>query len=135
MPDPNGEHLVATFSGVVTGTRTTGAALTLTGAARDVPAERLVLTFTGVASGDVPVTVTDARVTLVDGQTYRLESPPAHWLIRARALHVHRDVRAEFFRAVPSRRVPLGKRLFWRALLWLVARRSGLRLLGALRGR
>ena len=135
MPEPNGPHPVATFSGLVTCTRTSSAALTLSGAARDVPAERLVLTFTGVASCDVPATVTDARVTRVDGRTYRLESPPAHWLIRARALHLHRDVRAEFFRAVPPRRVPLGKRLFWRALLWLAARRSGLRLLGALRGR
>lgn len=115
--------------------RTAGAALTLNGAALDAPAQRLVLTFTDVAPGDVPATVTGARVTVVDGQTYQLESPPEHWLIRARALHVHRDVRADFFQAVPPRRVPLAKRLCWRALLWLAARRSGLRLLGALRGR
>ncbi len=135
MSEPNRQHIVAQFTGAVICTCTAGAALTLSGAALDAPAQRLLLTFTGVASGDLPATVTDARVTAVDGQTYRLESGLEHWRIRARALHVHRDVQADFFRAVPPRRVPPGKRLFWRALLWLAARRSGLRLLGALRGR
>lgn len=33
----------------------------------------------------------------------------------------HRDVTAEFYRAVPPRAVPWRKRLFWRAVLALAA--------------
>jgi len=46
----------------------------------------------------------------------------------------HRDVRAEVFAVVPQRRAPLGKRLFWRIVLWLAKTGTGLRLLRRLRG-
>jgi hypothetical protein len=46
----------------------------------------------------------------------------------------HRDVRAEVFAAVPQRRAPPGKRLFWRLVLWLARRPAGLRLLRRIRG-
>ena len=46
----------------------------------------------------------------------------------------HRDVRAEVFAVVPQQRATLGKRLFWRAVLWLAKTRVGLRLLQRLRG-
>ena len=46
----------------------------------------------------------------------------------------HRDVRAEVFAVVPQRRAPLGKRLFWRIVLWLAKTSAGLRLLRRLRG-
>ena len=135
MSDPNGQHVRAEFVGSVTCVRSGGAALTLSGAARDAPAERLVLTFLGVTPGEMPATLAAARVTAVGGQVYRLESPPEHWVIRARALHLHRDVQTAFFQAIPPRRVPLSQRLFWRVLLRLAAHRSGLRLITALRGR
>ncbi len=47
----------------------------------------------------------------------------------------HRDVRAAVFAAVPQRRAPIGKRLFWRGVLLLARSRAGLELLGKLRGR
>jgi hypothetical protein len=46
----------------------------------------------------------------------------------------HRDVRAEVFAVVPQQRAPLGKRLFWRVVLWLAKTGAGLRLLRRLRG-
>jgi len=46
----------------------------------------------------------------------------------------HRDVRAEVFRVVPQRRASPGKRLFWRAVLFLARFPAGLRLLRRLRG-
>ena len=135
MSDPTSPHVLAEFVGSVICTRSSGAALTLSGAALDAPAERLVLTFLGVAPGEVPATLAAARVTAVGGQAYRLESPPEHWVIRARALHVHRDVQTAFFQALPPRRVPLVKRPFWRVVLRLAAHRGGLRLITAVRGR
>ncbi len=135
MSDPDSPHVLAEFVGSVTCECRSGAALTLRGAALDAPAERLVLTFLGVTPGEVPATLAAARVTAVGGQDYRLESPPEHWVIRARALHMHRDVQTAFFQAIPPRRVPLVKRLFWRVVLQLAAHRSGLRLITALRGR
>jgi hypothetical protein len=42
----------------------------------------------------------------------------------ARGDALHRDVRAEVFAAVPQRRAPFGKRLFWRVVL-AVARVPG----------
>jgi len=46
----------------------------------------------------------------------------------------HRDVRAEVLAAVPQRRASLGKRLFWRIVLFLAQFPAGLRLLKRLRG-
>ena len=46
----------------------------------------------------------------------------------------HRDVRAEVLAAVPQRRASLGKRLFWRIVLFLARFPAGLRLLKRLRG-
>jgi hypothetical protein len=41
----------------------------------------------------------------------------------------HQDVRATVFAAVPQARAPLGKRVFWRLVLWLARYDAGLRLL------
>jgi len=46
----------------------------------------------------------------------------------------HRDVRAEVFAAVPQRRASLGKRAFWRGVLFLARFPAGLSLLKLLRG-
>jgi hypothetical protein len=45
----------------------------------------------------------------------------------------HRDVRAAVFAAVPQRRAPLGKRLFWRLVLALARVPGGVGLLRRLR--
>ena len=46
----------------------------------------------------------------------------------------HRDVSAEVFAAVPQRRAPLGKRVFWRIILFVAQFPAGMRLLKRLRG-
>ena len=46
----------------------------------------------------------------------------------------HRDVRAEVFAAVPQRRASLGKRAFWRVVLFVARFPTGLSLLKRLRG-
>jgi len=46
----------------------------------------------------------------------------------------HRDVRAEVFAVVPQQRASLGKRLFWRVVLFIARFPAGLRLLQRLRG-
>ena len=46
----------------------------------------------------------------------------------------HRDVRAAVFAVVPQQRASLGKRLFWRVVLFIARFPAGLRLLQRLRG-
>jgi hypothetical protein len=46
----------------------------------------------------------------------------------------HRDVRAEVFAAVPQQRASIGKRAFWRVILFVAQFPAGLRLLKRLRG-
>ena len=41
----------------------------------------------------------------------------------------HQDVRAAVFAVVPQSRATLGKRAFWRLVLWLASFPAGLRLL------
>ena len=41
----------------------------------------------------------------------------------------HQDVRAAVFAVVPQREATLGKRIFWRLVLWLARYRAGLGLL------
>jgi hypothetical protein len=46
----------------------------------------------------------------------------------------HRDVRAEVFAAVPQRPASLGKRAFWRTILFVAQFPAGLKLLKRIRG-
>ena len=46
----------------------------------------------------------------------------------------HRDVTAEVFAVVPQRRAPMGKRAFWRIVLFVAQFPAGLRFLKRLRG-
>ena len=46
----------------------------------------------------------------------------------------HRDVSAEVFAVVPQRRASIGKRLFWRVVLFIARFPAGTRLLKRLRG-
>jgi len=46
----------------------------------------------------------------------------------------HRDVRAQVFAVVPQHRATIGKRVFWRVVLFVARFPAGLRLLQRLRG-
>ncbi|MHB1869428.1 MAG: hypothetical protein ACYCT1_01050 [Steroidobacteraceae bacterium] len=137
MPEPSSDRLLAAFEGAVRCTRQTGASrgLTLSGVSAGRSPERLIVSFVGAGRADIPAALEAARVVRLGARHYQVQSASGEWLIETGALHVHRDVRQVFYRAVPPRRVPLGKRLFWRAVLLLARRRTGLRLLRALRGR
>lgn len=137
MTDSPAQRLIAVFHGPVTCRREDGvrAGLTLIGAAADRPAETLIVTFTGPAPQDLPRTLPAPSVVGLDGQCYRIASPPREWLLWAPAVYIHRDVGTAFFSAVPPRPVPLKKRAFWWLVLTLARRRMGRRVLRALRGR
>ena len=64
---------------------------------------------------------------------YRIASPPREWVIAAAAVHLHREIAAQFYRAIPPRTVPAPKRWMWRIVLALAATRAGLAVLRALR--
>lgn len=137
MGEPRTERLIAVLSGPVSCARQSGASpgVTLQGVSAEAPGERLILSFSGAGEADLPATLDGARVLALHPQRYRIESPPRHWVIRACAVHLHRDARAAFFKALPPRRARLTRRLFWRVVLGLARRRIGLRLLAGLRER
>jgi hypothetical protein len=109
--------------------------LTLTGRASDSEDERLILTFIGSGSVELPDSLAAAEVLALDAHHYRIVTPAGSWQIEARSAHVHRDIGAAFYRAIPPRQVPLKKRLFWRFVLMLAGTRAGKRLLLSLRRR
>lgn len=137
MTDPETQRVVAAFQGPVTCQRENGvsAGMTLVGAAADSPGETLILTLVGTAPCELPGTLPAARVIALDGQRYRIESPPGEWPLSARSMYAHRDVGRTFYRAVSPRPVPWKKRLFLRLVLLLAGGRLGRRMLRALRGR
>jgi hypothetical protein len=125
---------VASFRGAVRCLR--GAAplgLTLIGETPEHEGERTALAFSAAAPADFPAALEGAVIERVGPQQYRITSGPREWLIAATAVHQHRDVGERFYRAIPPRRVPFGKRLFWRVVLALAATRTGLALLRTLR--
>lgn len=137
MNESPAPRLIAVFHGPVVCRREAGvhAGLTLIGAAADCPAETLILTFMGPAPEDLPERLSAPSVVELDGQCFRIASPPREWLLWAHTVYVHRDVGAAFYQAVPPRTVPLMKRVFWWLVLALARRRTGRRVLMALRGR
>jgi hypothetical protein len=107
--------------------------LSLSGSTGEHPGQRTVLAFSTAAPAEFPDTLDDAVVEALGAHRYRIASARREWLIGASAVHLHRDVRDEFYRALPPRSVPLRRRLFWRLVLALAASRAGLALLRAVR--
>lgn len=125
---------LAAFRGPVT-CRSTAEALTLSGAADDSPDQGLIVTFTAAAPADLPDRLSGVSVSALEPQCYRIVCGSRGWTVRAGSVHVHRDIAGAFYRAIPPRAVPLGKRVFLRLVLALAGSRAGKRLLLALRGR
>lgn len=131
VPTPT---LLAAFRGPVT-CRRTRAALTFRGVAADAPDERLIVTLTAAAIADLPERLRDVSVSALGPQRYRVVCAERDCTVEAVSAHVHRDIASAFYRAIPPRAVPLGKRIFWRWVMALAGTRSGKRLLLALRAR
>jgi len=130
MSDP----LVA-FHGPVTVERASQAALglTLTGTAGEGRGEPTALAFSGAAPASLPGTLANLTVAAAGAARYRLAGAGGEWQVAASAVHLHHDVSAEFYRALPPRPVPLAKRCLWAVVLTLAKSRPGLALLAALR--
>jgi hypothetical protein len=107
--------------------------LILRGNTLEAPAEPTALAFSGYAPPDLPATLADAVIEHVAGAQYRISAPAGSWEISASAVHLHREIAAQFYAAIPPRRASWTKRLFWRVVLGLGASRAGLALLKALR--
>ena len=124
---------LATFRGAVRCTRAGDVpGLTLTGMTAEAPEEPTMLAFSR-ASGEFPATLQDPVVErLADGR-WRIASASTEWLLPAGPAHLHRDVAARFYQAIPPRSAPWVKRAFWRVVLALAASRAGLATLRRLR--
>jgi hypothetical protein len=107
--------------------------LTLIGWTLDHPEEKVALAFSGHAPEGLPEVLEDPTVDQLGDGRYRISSAPREWLVEARAVHVHREIANVFYRAIPPRAVPWGKRLFWHVVLGMAANRWGKRLLLAMR--
>jgi hypothetical protein len=125
---------LATFCGVVHCRRAqTVPRLTLSGGTAEAPEEPTALAFSAPAPADLPATLQDAVVDHLGDAQYRIGAGQREWLIASPAVHLHREIAAQFYRAIPPRPVPWAKLAFLRAVLTLAASRAGLALLRALR--
>ncbi len=123
------------FAGAVSCQRSPGAVkFTLSGISATAAAQPLTVAFTVAAPSGLPATLQDAVVEQRAPGMLRISSPSGEWPLLAHTMHVHRDVSAPFYRAIPPRPVPAGKRLFWRLVLMLAASGTGMAVLRRLRG-
>jgi hypothetical protein len=127
-------EVLVTFRGPVHARRTPGPlGLTLSGDTREAPGAATALAFSAAAPADFPAALEDALVERIGPGEYRITSGAREWRIGARAVHLTREVAAEFYRALPPRPVPAAKRFFLRIVLALAGSRAGFSLLRALR--
>jgi hypothetical protein len=136
---------LASFRGTVTAVRAahTPLGLTLSGTSAGSSGqagEPTQLAFSGVAPAALPAVLHELAVSQPDGSRYRLSGTGSageagEWQLEARAAHLHHDVGAAFYRALPPRPVPWSRRFMWALMLRLAASRAGLSLLAALRRR
>ncbi len=127
-------ELLATFTGPVSCARAAQVpGLTLQGDTAEAPGEYTTLGFSAAAPADLPAALPDAVVEHLGGLHYRIRTAGREWLIEAPAVHLHREIAAAFYRAIPPRPVPWVRRLFLSAVLVLAASRAGMAALRALR--
>jgi hypothetical protein len=127
-------ELLVRFHGAVSCERAAQpSALTLRGNTAEPPGEGAVLDLSGAAPAECPATLQDAVVEGLGGRQYRITSAARSWLVSAAAVHLHFEIAAQFYRAIPPRRAPWWKRLFWRIVLTLAGSRAGLAALRVLR--
>jgi len=126
---------LARFAGEVRRAPGSGALrLLLRGTSAAAPGQPLTVGFASAAPAGLPEVLQDVVIDEPAPGTFRIASAAGAWTLTANAAHVHRDVAAPFYRAIPPRPVPFGKRIFWRLVLLLAGSRAGVALLRALRG-
>jgi len=130
-------HRLATFRGRVNCCRDSEGplGLTLIGRTVDHPDEKVLLAFSGRAPQALSEFLEGPTVDRIDEGRYRITSASQQWIVEATAAHLHREIATSFYRAIPPRRAPWSKHLFWRLVLAIAANPWGKRLLLALRRR
>jgi hypothetical protein len=108
--------------------------LILSGHTKLHPEELVHLHFAGAAPADFPQSLEDALIVRLSAESYRISSGARSWTLNARAAHLHRDVAAAFYEAVPAAPIRWTQRLFWRIVLALAATSAGRWLLRTVRG-
>ncbi len=99
----------------------------------DRPDELVSVAFAGSSLESLPEVLEDATIERLDATHFRIRGNGGEWEFAAASCHVHRDVSARFYAAIPPRIVPWSKRLFWRLMLAVAANPLGVRLLRAMR--
>ena len=133
---PEGEDaILARFSGAVSCARSSHGplGLTLTGRAADAGGEEIEVAFAGAAPADLPQRLEDAVIARAGPGEYRIASAARVWTLAARSVHVHREVAAAFYRAIPPRPAPLARRMLYGLMIALARSRAGIALIRALR--
>jgi hypothetical protein len=107
--------------------------LILRGHTADHPHELVQLSFTGQAPQDLPKYLADPRVEHLSAGNYRITSGARSWSVNAGAVHLHRDVTREFYRALPAQPIRWSERLFWRIILALATSSAGRKVISRIR--
>ena len=125
----NGARPLVRFSGTVDCGLDASGPLGLTLVGRDEGSAPVQVSFRCRAPAGWPGTLESPAVARADSQTILVTSRASQLALEARSVFVHRDVMRAFERAVPPRRPPYRKRLFWRLVLALAGTRVGRRAL------
>jgi len=127
-------EVLVTFRGPVSCRRAADIpGLTLTGRTTAAPDEETAIAFSAAAPSELPDTLQDVMVERLNDGQCRISSAARDWLVSAAAVHVHGEIAAQFYRAIPPRPAPWWKRFLWRVVLALAASRAGIALLRSLR--
>jgi hypothetical protein len=116
-------------------TRPAGGALRLRLAGHDGAGHEVAVDFAEPRAPALPELLHEVRIELRARGAWRILAREGAIEVAAASAHVHSDRSAEVMAAVPPRRAPLSKRLFWRLVLALAASGCGRRLLITLRSR
>jgi len=128
------QHVVS-FRGAVSCRREPGVRrLLLVGWTADHPEEAVTLEFPGAAPAGLPEALEEVSVDRLAADRFRIAAAGREWIITAPGCHLHREVAAAFYRAIPPRPVPWSKKLFWRLILAAAGTTLGKWLLVRLRG-
>ena len=90
-------------------------------------AELIVDVQSGAMPRDLPTEMPGAELRREADGRWSLVSGAQHWDLGDARVSVHHDLGDRATRLIPPRRVPLGKRLFWSALLTLLRTGAGRR--------
>jgi hypothetical protein len=121
----NGAGELARFSGVVECRLDPGGPLGLTLVGRSDTSVPAQVSFLCPAPASWPASLDSPLVARADTERIVVKAGAAERVLHVRGVFVHRDVTRAFERAVPPRRAPFGKRVFWRLVLALAASRVG----------